>query len=86
MPTYNLTKYSNNYSKTSGALQQYCRYIKALHANIAITDFNVANYITDSVETKEKITGKTGNDDTENVEIIVQLKYLSNSWRTFEIR
>ena len=34
---------------------------------------------------KQKITGKTGNDGTKNVEIMVPLKHLSNSWRTLEM-
>ena len=32
-----------------------------------------------------KITGRTGNDGTKNVEIMVPLKYLSNFWRTLEM-
>ena len=31
------------------------------------------------------MTGKTGNNGTKNVEIMVPLKYLSNFWRTLEI-
>ena len=34
---------------------------------------------------KVKITGRTGNDGTKNVEIMVPLKYLSNFWRTLEM-
>ena len=44
---YNLIEYRNNYSKTSEILSQYCRDELALAAN-AITDFIVANAITDS--------------------------------------
>ena len=37
-------------------------------------------------KSKTKITGKTPNDDNENdVEIMVPLKYLSNFWRTLEM-
>ena len=32
-----------------------------------------------------KITGRTGDDGTKNVEIMVPLKYLSNFWRTLEM-
>ena len=32
----------------------------------------------------KKITGKTGNDDTKEVEITVPLKYLSNFWTALE--
>ena len=34
----------------------------------------------------EKITGQTGNDVTKDVQIMVPFKYLSNFWRTLEIR
>ena len=33
---------------------------------------------------KEKLTGQTGNNGTENIEIIVTLKYLKNFWQTIE--
>ena len=33
----------------------------------------------------KKITGKTGNDDTKEVETTVPLKYLSNFWTALEI-
>ena len=81
MPMYNLIEYSDNYSKTSGSLWQYCKEIPA--GNIVI--FNGAN-ATDSFNFKAKITGKTNDDgDIENVEIMVPLKYLSNFWRTLEM-
>ena len=69
MPIYNLIEYSNNYSKTSGSLWQYD---------------NLGNY--ESFKSKMKITENTPADgNTKDVEIIVQLKYLSNFWRTFEM-
>ena len=34
---------------------------------------------------KEKIMRQTDDNDTNNVEIIVTLKYLINSWRTLEM-
>ena len=51
MPMYNLIEYSDNYSKTSGSLWQYCKEIPA--GNIVI--FNGAN-ATDSFNFKAKIT------------------------------
>ena len=33
MPMYNLIEYSENYSKTSGSLQQYFKYIPAVNNN-----------------------------------------------------
>ena len=43
MPMYNLIEYSDNYSKTSGSLWQYCKDILAVNNNGDIVDFNGAN-------------------------------------------
>ena len=83
MPMCNLIEYSDNSAKTSGSLWQYCLDIPAVNNN-AIVDFT-ENNLTDSFNFKLKITGKTGNNGTENVEIMVPLKYLSNFWRTSEM-
>ena len=89
---YKLIGYSENYSKTSGSLQQYCKKIPALDNDGDITDFDGAN-ATDSFNFKTKITGQTAaNNNNGNiagrvdVEIMVPLKYLSNFWRTLEIK
>ena len=75
MPIYNLIEYSDNYAKTSGSLWQYFR--DEPYDNL--TD-------SESFKSKINITGKTPNNDNEkDVEIMVQLKYLSNFWRTFEM-
>ena len=84
VPMYKLIEYCDNYSKTSGILWQYCRDEPALVAN-TITHVTVANAITDSIKTKEKITGETGNNSTKNDEIMLPLKYLSIFWRTLEM-
>ena len=84
MPMYNLIEYSDNYSKTSGSLWQYCKYIPAVNNNNAIVNIT-KNNLTDSFSFKVKMTGQTGNDGTKNVEIMVPIKYLSNFWRTLEI-
>ena len=93
MPMYNLIEYSDNYSKTSGSLWQYCKEIPAINNNGAIVDFNGAN-ATDSFNFKTKITGQTADNNNINngniagrvdVEIMVPLKYLSNFWRTLEM-
>ena len=84
MTMYNLIEYSENYSKTSGNLWQYCKKIPAVNNNEAIVDFNGAN-ATDSFNFKTKITGQTNDDGTINVEIMVLVKYLSNFWRTLEM-
>ena len=78
MPMYNLIEYSDNYSKTSGSLWQYCKDIPAVNNNGDIVDFNGAN-ATDSFNFKTKITGQTDNNRRiDNVEIMVPLKYLCN--------
>ena len=74
---YNLIEYSDNYSKTSGSLWQYCKDIPSVNNNNTIVDF-VEDNLTDSFNFKVKITGQTRNDETKNVEIMVLLKYLSN--------
>ena len=87
MPMYNLIEYTDNYSKTSGSLWQYCKEIPAVDDDDddgGIADFNGAN-ATDSFSCKTKITGKTNDNGRIDVEIIVPLKYLSNFWRTLEM-
>ena len=83
MPMYNLIEYSDNYSKTSGSLWQYCKDIPAVDNNASV---NFAeNDLVDSFNVKVKMTGQTGDDGTKNVEIMVSLKHLSNFWRTLEM-
>ena len=84
MPMYNLIEYSDNYAKTKGSLWQYSKDIPARNANDEITEFTEGN-LTDSFNFKVKITGRTGNGGTKDVEIMVPLKYLSNFWRTLEM-
>ena len=86
MPMYNLIEYSDNYAKTTGSLWQYCKDIPAQNGNTndVITEFTEGN-LTDSFNFKLKITGRTGNGGTKDVEIMVPLKYLSNFWRTLEM-
>ena len=43
MPMYNLIKYSDNYSKASGSLWQYCKEIPALDDNGNVAKFDGAN-------------------------------------------
>ena len=84
MPMYNLIEYSDNYSKTSGSLWQYCNETPTVNNAGAIVDFNGAN-AADSFNFKTKITGQTNNNGRIDVEIMIPLKHLSNFWRTFEI-
>ena len=53
MPMYNLIEYSDNYSKISGSLWQYCKKIPAVNDNGNIVDFNGTN-ATDSFNLKQK--------------------------------
>ena len=84
MPIYNVIEYSDNYSKTSGSLWQYCKNIPAVNDNNAIVNFT-ANNLTYLFSFKVKITGQTGNGGTKNVEIMVPLNYLTNFWRSLEM-
>ena len=72
MPMYNLTEYSDNYSKTSGNLWLYYKD----DPNDNIIQPESFKYIT-------RKTPAAGN--TKNVEIAVPLKYLINFWRTLEM-
>ena len=93
MSMYNLIKYSDNYSKTSGVLRQYCRDETTINIiinnnnnnnNNEFIDFIDAN-LTNSFSLKVKLTVKTGDNGTKSVEIMAALKYLSNFWRTLEM-
>ena len=97
MPMYNLLEYSKNYRKTTGSLWNYCR---DEPNNTPATDYN-ADPITNSESFKYKssIAGKITNanqkdgENTEqentkskkNLEIVFQLKYLSNFSRTLDM-
>ena len=77
MPMYNLIEYSDNYSKASGSLWQYCEDMPAIDNNNAIVNFT-NNNLTETFNFKVKMPGQTGDNGTKNVEIMVPLKYLSN--------
>ena len=84
MPMYNLLEYSDNYSKTSGSLYQYCKDIPAVDNKGEVLIFNGAK-ATDSFNFIAKITGQTDNSrEIDNAKIMVPLKYLSNFWKTLE--
>ena len=71
MPMYNSIEHSDNYSET------YCRDVPAVDNDGNVTDFTEAN-VTNSFNLKGKLTGQTGEKGTQNAEIMVPLKYLSN--------
>ena len=56
MPMYNLIEYSDNYSKTSESLWQYCKDVPAVDNNNAFVNFT-ENDLTDSFNFKAKMTG-----------------------------
>ena len=77
MPMYNLIEYSDAYSKTLGSLWQYYRDEPAVNNNGKIIDFTVDNNSA-SFKFKQQPTGKAGNGDTRDAEIVVLLKCLDN--------
>ena len=81
----NLIKYSDPYSMKSGCLWKYYRDEPGLDSNGNIIDCFNDNNNCASFKFKQKITGKTGNGGTQDVEIMVPLKHLSNFWRTLEM-
>ena len=76
---YNLGESSDDYSKTSGSLWE-----PALADADAIANFHLASNSV-SFKFKQKITGKTADGGTNDVEIMVLLKYLTNFCRTLEM-
>ena len=85
MPMDNLIEYSDNYSKTSGGLWQYCKEIPAINNAGKTIDFTATN-TTDSFKFKTRIIGQTDyGGRIDNIEIMVPLKHLSNFWRTLEM-
>ena len=82
---YNLIEYSNNYSKTSEILWQYYRDEPALDNNGTNIGFLDNGNNSASFKFKTKIVGRADNNGTENVQIMVSLKYLNNFWRIVEM-
>ena len=68
MPMYNLIEYSDNNSKMSRTLWQYCKDIPAIDNN-AFVNF-AENNLTDSCNFKAKITGQTGENGTMEQKIL----------------
>ena len=78
MSMYNLTEYSDIYSRKSGSLWQYYRDEPVLGATDNVIDFPADNNNSISFKFKQKITVKIGKDDTKDDEIMVLLRYVSN--------
>ena len=85
MPMYNLIDYSDNCLKASRSFWKYYRDEPSLNNAGNAVGFTPVNHNSKSFKYKQKITDETNDDDTNNVEIMVPLKYLSNFWRTLEV-
>ena len=86
IPVYNLLEYSKIYRKTTGSFWNYYR--DEPNSGIGGRKNNVNYSIKDlkSFDCRTNITGKLeGIDRTEDIEIVVPLKYLSNFWRTLNM-
>ena len=79
MPMHNLLEYSNNYSKTFELLWQDCigDWLQMLLILKLLILLQIKLLLI-------HLTGKTGNNGTKNVELMVPL-HLSNFWRTAEM-
>ena len=85
MSMYNLIEYSDAYSKTLESLWQYYRDESALNNNNFFINFPADKNDIISFKFNQQITEQIGNNGTNDVEIMVPLKHLSNFWRTPEI-
>ena len=84
MSMYNLIEYCQNYRKTTGSLWNCYR--DELNSG-AIENINYSIKDSKSFNYKTIITGKLegSNVEKDDVKTVVQLKYLSNFWRTLDI-
>ena len=84
---YNLIKYSDNYSDTSGSLWQFKRDEQPIDNNGASINLTAEN--SSSFKYKSNFIGDTvadgANRKKEGVKIAVPIKYMSNFWRSLEI-
>ena len=88
IPMYNLLEYSKSYEKNSGSLFNYYRNEPKDHT-IGDSDnaINISIRNSKSFDYKTEIAGSldAGELEKEDVEIAIPLKYLGNSWRSFDI-
>ena len=88
MSTYNPLEYSNNYSMASGSLWNYYRTEINDDPNENVNNrINNNKIITSrSFEYKTKLIWSTPNDNnTFDAEVVVQLIYLNNFWRSLDL-
>ena len=85
---YNLLECSKNYERTSGSLFDYYRdEPKEITIGAGNNVINISIRNLKSFDCKTKITGSlyVGEDEKEDVEIAIPLKYLGNFWRSLDI-
>ena len=81
---YNMIKYRDNYSDTSGSLWHFkSDQVPANDAGLTINGCKSIKYKTALVEKRPNTAN--GNSFVKNVKKVVPLKYLSNFWRSLEI-
>ena len=88
IPMYNLLEYSKNYEKTSGSLFNYYRDEPSETTigagnnaiNISIRNSKSFDYNTEIIDSLD-----SGEDEKEDVEIAIPLKYLGNFWRSLHM-
>ena len=84
MPIHDLIECSKNYSEPSGSLCNYYR--DESNSRVGENDINYFIKSSKSFNYKTRIVGKLEGSNTEqNVEIVVQLKYLSEFCKTLDI-
>ena len=87
MPKYNLIKYSDNYSDTSGSLWQFKRDDAPVNNDGNPDEVSTVN--STSFKYKSSFIGEStivaGNRVFKDVKIAIPLKYLSNFWRSLEM-
>ena len=84
MPMYNLIKYSDNYSDTSGSLWQFKR-DKVLVNNVDKTIDNSQSFKYRAALLRKTADHNDGESFVKDAKIVVPLKYLSNFWRSLEM-
>ena len=85
MSMYNVTEYSDSYSKTSRNLWQYYTDKPFLGNNGVTANFPADNNNSGLFKFKTKMIDTTENDGTKNVKIRVPFRYLSKFWRNLEM-
>ena len=79
MPMYNLIKYSDNYSDTSGSLWQFTRDEIEGNVDLTVDDNHIPNNSPSFKCKSSFITNRNG------VKIVVPLNYLTIFWRLLEM-